>query len=901
LILDAARLCLARRTFLILLEETMEEKINTIIEQLTLAEKVSLLAGADVWRTVPVERLGIPVMKVSDGPNGARGVDDNTGPTSVCFPVGVALGATWNPALVAQVGQALADEVKAKGAHVLLAPTVNIHRSPIAGRNFECYAEDPYLSGTLASAYIQGLQSQGVGACIKHFVCNDSEFERFSMSSEVTERPLREIYLEPFRIALETAKPWTIMSSYNRINGVWASENSRLLRDILKGEWGFDGLVISDWYGSYSENVAAGGLDLEMPGPARWHDDRVRQAVENGELDEALVDDKVRRLLRTMFRVGLFEQPELQPEQSINRPEHRQLVRAAAGEAIVLLKNEGSLLPLDPAKPQRIAVIGENAMMAQIMGGGSSGVNPHYAISPLTGIRQKVGEQVQIEYTLGCPIHRQLPQIPSDWLCAEANGRPGLTLAYFGNRNLEGDPIYTAVIQKTDLTWFGERHPYMNPADFSVRLSGQLVVPQSGAYTFTLVSTGPSRFLLDGAVQLQCQTTEAEATAVTLNLTANQPYDVVIEYSADPDSKGKTLRLGCLPPQDDDPIATAVALAAQSDVAIIVAGLTKEWESEGFDRPDMELVGAQNELIARVAAANPNTIVVLNVGSPVTMPWLDSVTAVLQLWYPGQEGGNAVADVLFGDVNPSGHLPTTFPRRLADNPAYLNYPGENGKVQYGEGLFVGYRYYDKKEIAPLFPFGHGLSYTTFAYANLNITVNGTAVQVQVDVTNTGERAGQEVVQVYVRDEAARLVRPLKELKAFAKIALQPGETQTVSLPLNRQSLAFYDPAVGNWVTEAGTFTVLVGRSAQDIRLSRQFEWVGDAGGGARLHTGLPLQTLVNDARATAVLQEYLGDLMHHPQADMAMTMSLEQIAAFVPDMLPGDTVEAINRALASLD
>ncbi|MBK8988788.1 MAG: glycoside hydrolase family 3 C-terminal domain-containing protein [Chloroflexi bacterium] len=877
----------------------MEDQINTMIEQLTLAEKVSLLAGADMWHTVPVERLGIPAMKVSDGPNGVRGVDDNTGPTSVCFPVGIALGATWNPALVEQVGQALADEVKTKGAHVLLAPTVNIHRSPIAGRNFECYAEDPYLSGMLASAYIQGLQSQGVGACIKHFVCNDSEYERHSMSSEVAERPLREIYLEPFRIALERAKPWTIMSAYNRINGVWASENSHLLRDILKEEWGFDGLVISDWYGSYTENVAAGGLDLEMPGPARWHDDRVRRAVENGALDVALVDDKVRRLLRTMFRVGVFDRPELPPEQSINRPEHRQLVRAAAAEAIVLLKNEGSLLPLDPDRPQRIAVIGENAQAAQIMGGGSSGVNPHYAISPLAGIRQRAGEQAQVAFALGCAIHRQLPPIPTDWL-RTADGRAGLTLSYFGNRQLDGAPIYTAAIQKTNLHWFGERHPYINPANFSLRLSGQLLVPQSGAYTFTLDSTGHSRFLVDGVVQLECLTAESEAVAVTLDLIANQPYDVVVEYSADAVGQGRSLNLGCRPPQEADPLAAAVALAARSDVAIVVAGLTKEWESEGFDRPDMELVGAQNELIARVAAANPNTIVVLNVGSPVTMPWLDAVTAVLQLWYPGQEGGNALADVLFGDVNPSGRLPTTFPRRLADTPAYLNYPGENGKVLYGEGLFVGYRYYDKKEIAPLFPFGHGLSYTTFAYDNLKIAVEDTAVQVQVDITNTGSRFGQEVVQVYVRDEVARLVRPFKELKAFAKIALQPGETQTVVLPLSRQSLAFYDPAVGDWVTEAGMFSVLVGRSAQDICLSGQFEWGGDGARVMKLHTGLPLQTLLNDARATAVLQEHLGDLMNHPQIDMAMTMSLEQIAAFVPDMLPRETIEAINHALASL-
>ncbi|MGB4871438.1 MAG: glycoside hydrolase family 3 C-terminal domain-containing protein [Candidatus Promineifilaceae bacterium] len=879
----------------------MEEKITALLEQLTLSEKVSMIAGVDMWHTAAVERLGIPAMKVSDGPNGVRGVDDNTGPTSACFPVGVALGATWNPALVEQVGQALAEEVKAKGAHVLLAPTVNIHRSPIAGRNFECYAEDPYLSGTLAGAYIDGLQSQGVGACIKHFVCNDSEFERHSMSSEVAERPLREIYLEPFRIALEKAQPWTIMSSYNRINGVWASENSALLRDILKGEWGFDGLVISDWYGSYTEQVAAGGLDLEMPGPARWHDDRVRLAVENGELDEALLDDKVRRLLRTLFRVGAFDQPTLQPEQSIDRPEHRQLARKAAAEAIVLLKNDDDLLPLDPHKPQRIAVIGENAQAAQIMGGGSSGVNPHYAISPLDGIRQRVGEQVTVSYALGCPIHRQLPQIPADWLQTGADGRAGLTLSYFGNRELTGAPVYTAVVQKTELRWFGESNPYIDPTNFSLRLSGRLTVPQSGDYYFELTGIGRSRFMLDGQPCIDWWTPGAEQTAVTLHLNAGQAYELLLEYSGPDAGKGRSVRLGCRPPQDADPIQTAVDLAAASDVAIVVAGLTREWESEGFDRLDMGLVGAQDELIRRVAAANPNTVVVLNVGSPVAMPWVDGVTAVLQLWYPGQEGGHALADVLFGDENPSGRLPTTFPRRLADNPAHLNYPGENGQVLYGEGLFVGYRYYDKKEIAPLFPFGHGLSYTTFAYANLQILAEGEAVQVMVDVTNTGKRAGGEVAQVYVRDEAARLARPLKELKAFAKVFLQPGETQTVTLSLTRQSLAFYDPAKQDWDTEAGTFTVLVGHSAQDIRLSGQFEWRGDGGKPGRLHTGLPLHVILEDARGTAVLQEHLGDLLNHPQADMAMSMSLAQIANFAPDLLPAEKIAAIDLALSQVE
>ncbi|MEZ4591993.1 MAG: glycoside hydrolase family 3 C-terminal domain-containing protein [Chloroflexota bacterium] len=807
----------------------METKINTLLEQLTLAEKASLLAGANMWYSVPIERLGIPSMQVSDGPNGVRGDDDIIGDTSVCFPVGIAMGATWNPALIEQVGAALAAEVRRKGAHVLLAPTVNIHRTPIAGRNFECFAEDPYLNGTIAAAYINGLQKQGVSACIKHFVANDQEFERFSISSEVAERPLHEIYLEPFRIALEKAHPWTIMSAYNRINGDYASENDVTLRDILKGLWGYDGLVMSDWYGTYTENVPAGGLDLEMPGPARWMDpQKVVAAVEAGTLEEAVVDDKVRRLLRTLGRVGLLGEappPAVAPDPN--------LPRTAAAEAIVLLKNENDLLPLNPDKAQKIVVIGENAYWPQIMGGGSSQVNPHRAVSPLAGIEARVGVDTAVSYQIGTLIHK-VPQLWNmDWFTAADGESRGVTLSYFHNMALSGEPDLTYVINKSELSWFGTVNPFVDPTNFSLRLEGSMTVPTAGAYQFHLWSIGQARLWVDG--QLVIEHGEAEEsdreTAVSLHLSPDKPATIRVEYITDPGARWRTLRLGCIPPLPDDPMQAAVDAAAAADVAVIVAGLTREWESEGFDRVDMKLPGRQDELITRVAAANPNTVVVLNVGSPVEMPWLEGVTAVLHQWYGGQDAGHALADVLFGDVNPSAKLPTTFPRRLQDNPAYINYPGENGQVQYGEGIFVGYRYYDKTELAPLFPFGHGLSYTRFAYSNLQIDGDtfgpGSEIAVRVDVTNTGDRAGQEVVQLYVGDEEAKVVRPLQELKAFAKVALQPGETQTVTLTLNQQSLAFFDTAVHNWVTEPGRFTVRLGSSSRDIRLAGAFNWVDE--------------------------------------------------------------------------
>lgn len=805
----------------------MNKKIKELVEQMTLEEKASMLAGATHWTTVPIERLGIPSIKVTDGPIGARGAQARGGPSSACFPAGIALAATWNTELVRRVGMALGEEVKTKGAHILLAPTVNIHRSPLNGRNFECYSEDPYLSGRMATAYINGVQSQGVGACIKHFVCNDSEFERLTISSEVNERALREIYLPPFRMAIREAKPWAVMSAYNKINGVYASENSYTLIDILKGEWGFDGIVMSDWFGTNSVNIANGGLDLEMPGPARWMGDKVLKAVGAGEVSEDVIDDKVRRLLHTIARAGAFEHPELQPERAVDKPEHRRLAREVAGEAIVLLKNTAGILPLDSEKLNSLAVIGANARWAQILGGGSAHVTPHYVVTPYDGIVNKVGD-AKVGYEIGCTVHKMLPLINPNQLEASDVSQKGLTVQYFDNCDLSGDPVHTEVTDRTELIWFGESAPNVDPARFSVRLTGTFTASETGAYTFGLTSVGLSRLFIDEQELIDNRTAPVPDTekVAQVEMTAGESYRLNVEYVWEGEPRWRRLRLGCLPPISPDPIRDAVTLAAKSDVAILFAGLTDEWESEGHDRNDMELRGDQVELIEKVAAANPNTVVVLNTGSPVTMNWLEKVAAVVQIWYPGQEAGNAIADVLFGDVNPSGKLPQTFPKRLQDNPAYINYPGENGKVYYGEGIFVGYRYYDKKEIEPLFPFGYGLSYTTFAYSNLVFDAAEYGledeIQVSVDVENTGTRAGKEVVQLYIRDVASSLMRPEKELKAFAKVALEPGETKTVTFTLDWEALSFYDPARKQWVVEPGEFKVLVGSSSRDIHLTGHF-------------------------------------------------------------------------------
>jgi beta-glucosidase len=810
--------------------KNMNENIESLTAQMTLEEKTSMLAGADLWHTVPVKRLGVPTMKVTDGPVGARGAGFLTGPTSACFPAGVALTATWNRDLVERVGKALGEETKAKGAHILLAPTVNIHRSPLAGRNFECYSEDPYLTGQMAVAYINGLQSKGVGACIKHFVCNDSEFERQSISSEVGERALREIYLRPFEIALREAKPWAVMSSYNRINGTYASENDYLLLDVLKGEWSFEGIVMSDWFGTYSPKVAKGGLDLEMPGPARWMGEKALEAVRRGEVSEETINDKVRRLLRTMDKAGLFEHPDLQAEQAMDKPEHRRLAREAAAEAIVLLKNNKSLLPLDPNAVKSIAVIGENAQWPSFIGGGSVNVRPHYVVTPLEGIRNRADKSVQVDYAFGCATHKDVPLLDKNWLAG------ALTVQYFANRDLAGDPVHTETTDSLEMRWFGATLPHVDLANFSVRLTGVFSIPESGTYELSLSSVGSSRLFIDSDQVINlwddASSEEGRNESTQITLAAGQLYQLQIEYASEPDSFFRNLRIGCMLQIPADSIQQAVALAAKSDVAIVFAGLTNEWESEGFDRPDMELPGDQAKLIEQVAAVNPNTIVVLNVGSPLNMNWLDKVAAVVQAWYLGQETGHAIADVLFGDVNPSGKLPTTFPRRLQDNPAYINYPGENGQVLYGEGLFVGYRYYDKKDIVPLFPFGYGLSYTTFAYRNLKLSkpeyAAGDMIRLSVDVENTGSRAGKEIVQVYLRDVRSRLMRPEKELKAFAKVALEPGETRTITFTLDEEALSYYDPALKRWVAEEGEFQVLVGSSSRDIRLAASFNFKGES-------------------------------------------------------------------------
>jgi len=696
----------------------VEERVKDLVGRMTFEEKASMLAGSGWMESMPIERLGIPAIKIADGPLGVRAWYGSSAVTnaantpkvlSTSFPSGVAMAATWDVDLVQREGQAIAQEVKALGRDMILGPTVNINRVPLWGRNFEGYGEDPYLSGRLGVAYIKGVQGEGVIPSVKHFAANNEEFERHRIDEHIDERTLHEIYLPAFKAAVQEAGVWNVMSAYQKVNGTYCAENSYLLTDILKKEFGFKGFVISDWGSTYSTAPTVNaGMDLEMPGgpPAKamlssprtilsgnsgtWLEgDKVMAEVKAGHISEARLDDNVSRILRVIFLSGIFDHPHTGGE--LDTPEQRAVALKGATEGIVLLKNAGGLLPLDAAKVKSIAVIGPNAAVARTGGGGSSLVRPKYSIAPLDGIKERAGDGIRVTYALGVAMEGE-------------------------------DPTQDA-----------------------------------------------------------------------------------------PEARAKALR-------------EATDAASAADIAVVVVGRYSKLESEGFDVSTMDLPAGQNELITAVEKANPRTIVVLNTGDPVTMTkWIDTTPALLDMWYGGQEGGHALAAILFGDANPSGKLPVSLPKKFEDSPAYGHYPGENLKVDYAEGIYVGYRYYDTKKVEPQFPFGFGLSYTTFEYSDLKPGGNGIAGPsgtwgFNVNVRNTGKRAGAEVVQVYVHDGHSKIDRPVHELKAFKRVELQPGETRSVEFFLDRSAFSYWSPEKKDWVLEPGTFEVQVGASSRDIRL-----------------------------------------------------------------------------------
>ena len=809
--------------------EAQERRVEALLSQLTLREKVSLLAGKNAWQTVAVERLGIPSLSMTDGPHGVRANRTGTERThgaATSFPTGVSMASSWDPALIEKVGTALAEETRAMACDILLGPCVNIVRTPLAGRNFESYAEDPYLAGRIGVAWVKGLQSKGVGASLKHYACNSQEVERMRGDSIIDERTLREIYLPQFEAVVKETQPWTVMCAYNRINGVYASQHQQLLNDILKDEWGFEGVVVSDWGANHTiTDSVVGGLDIEMPGPAKYYGRLLEEAVQTWQIDAAAMDEAVRRILRMLVRSGQLEDAGNIPAGEVNTAEHQALARELAEASITLLKND-AVLPLKDVKS--IAIIGPNAAECRIGGGGSSYLEPPYRVSPLDGMKALWGDQVAIQYAQGCDNFTEQPALHPALFGA------GLKCEFFNNADFAGAPVATRVEPNID-DWRILRPAGVDAEVFSARYTGTMTMPSGGRYMLKLRTACVARLYLDGNLVLDAHPHSARqdewlpsVAEAPVELVAGKAYSLKVECVKLPNVDATALYLlGAYAPDPDNRLEEAVAAAQAADVAIIFGGMPQGFESEGADRPNMQLPGPQDALIAAVAAANPQTVVVLNVGSPVEMPWVDAVAGVVLAYYPGQEGGNAVANILTGAVAPSGKLSVTYPKRYIDNPTYINYPGTQ-EVRYGEGIFVGYRYYDMKDVAPLFPFGHGLSYTSFAYSDLKVTetVNmGEPIEVSVTVTNTGDVAGKEVVQLYVKDEESSLVRPRQELKRFAKITLKPGESQIVTFTLDDRALAFYDPYKKAWVVEAGTFKVLVGSSSRDIRVKGKFEVV----------------------------------------------------------------------------
>jgi len=810
------------------------DRIEALISELTLEEKVSILSGSSAWHTTAVPRLNIPRVKMTDGPIGARG-DSVSGATSACFPSASCLSSSWDKDSVEEIAKAIGIEAKSKDADVLLGPTINLHRHPLGGRHFECYSEDPLLTGELASSYVKGVQSVGVSACLKHFIGNDTEYQRHFVSSNIDDRTLRELYLLPFEMGVK-AGSLSVMSAYNQLNNVFCSSNEEILTNILKEEWNFPGYVVSDW-GAAQDTIgnANGGLDCEMPGPARSWGENLVKAVNNGKVDEEVVDDKVRRILRVADFTGRLDDPTESPEQSNDLEEDRLLIRTAGSEGMVLLKND-QVLPFKKETVKKLAVIGPNALKGQYLGGGSASLNPHYVVHPLEGLKSAFGDSAEINYAKGCHTYKFLPGISSDLF----KENDGFKVEFYNGQDFEGSPIETKIL-KGNKFWamggFGlDIVAQSERPSLSVRFSGELQPEHSGEYNFEIFSIGPSKLSINGENLIDNWSSQEPGDAFfgmgsapkreKIKFEKGKTYSLEVEYKWE--GRFPAVQIGMQPPDQFDLMEEAINLAKEADAVVLIAGTNSDWETEGNDRANLDLPSNQNELIETICKLNKNTVVVLNTGSPCEMPWIDNANAILQCWFPGQEFGNSLADILIGKVNPSGKLPTTFPKKLSDTPAYSTYPGKDLQMDYEEGLFIGYRWYDRESIEPLFPFGHGLSYTSFEYSNLRAIPpkgNSSVAAFEVDITNTGDVAGKEVLQGYITVNKSQIERPQKELKKFEKISLESGETKKVKFELSEKDLSFWSTENNAWQVEPAEYLFSIGASATDIKDSVSV-WLG---------------------------------------------------------------------------
>ncbi|MGB6545318.1 MAG: glycoside hydrolase family 3 C-terminal domain-containing protein [Candidatus Acidiferrales bacterium] len=797
----------------------IESRVDSILGKMTLDEKIDLISGVDDFYVRGVPRLGVPRLKMADGPIGVR----NYGPATT-MAGGIALAATWDPQLAVRVGTEIGRDARAKGVNFLLGPGVNIYRAPMNGRNFEYFGEDPFLASRIAVGYIDGVQSQGVSATIKHFMGNNSEFDRHNTDDRLDERTLRELYLPVFEAAVKEAHVGAVMDSYNLTDGAHMTQNTMLDTDILKKEWGFQGVLMSDWDATYDGVAAANaGLDLEMPSGKFMTRQTLEPAIQQGQVSEATIDDKVRRILRDAVRFSWLDRDQLDSSIPRYNQQGREVALQAAREAMVLLKNDGGVLPLDKTAIHSIAIIGPDAYPAVPDGGGSAHVEPFHAISFLEGIGNYLGPATKVYSARGVPTVSELADA-TQFSTTPNGSEAGLRAEYFPSAEPAGTPAVARVDAHVN---FGSDSSMQLPANASsTRWTGYYAPASAGSYDVIVQSTGEDggfyRLYADDKLVLDhWKISPAMIDYATLDLTT-APHKIVLEQRGRPYWHGLLLRMGIVA-RANYVDAEARKLAAQADVVVVAAGFDSESESEGSDRT-FGLPPGQDDLIKAMTAANKNTIVVVTSGGGVDMrAWIDKVPALIEAWYPGQEGGTALAEILFGDVDPSGRLPVTFDRSWEESPVHDSYyPGDGSTlVKYSEGVFNGYRGYDRAGRKPLFPFGYGLSYTTFSFSHVAITPSTSSdggCEVSFDVTNTGAREGSEVAEVYVGDTHASVPRPPKQLEGFTKVNLKPKETRRVTVSLNRRSLSYYDVTGKTWRADPGKFQILVGSSAEQIDL-----------------------------------------------------------------------------------
>ncbi|GAB3462524.1 glycoside hydrolase family 3 C-terminal domain-containing protein [Streptomonospora sediminis] len=803
-----------------------ERHVEAALARLDLQGRIRLLSGATMWAIAPNPDIGLDRLVMSDGPVGVRGESWTPDDPAVQLPSPTALAATWDPGLVRTAGRLLAQEARRKGVHVLLAPTVNIHRSPLGGRHFECYSEDPLLTGRIGAAYVNGVQDGGVGTTVKHFVANDSETDRFTVDVRVDERTLREIYLAPFEAIVADARPWGVMAAYNKVDGTTMTEHTRL-NAVLRDEWGFDGFIVSDWTAARDTvGCALAGMDVAMPGPDTVYGDALLAAVREGRVPEEAVEAMARRVLRLAARTGALEgaEPAVPAAALPPRIDGRALARQAAARSCTLLRNGSGALPIDPAAVRSVALIGLAADEARTSGGGSATVFTEHTVSPLEGLRAALPADVRLDYAMGADPRKTLPPLPGP-----------LTATF---RAADGAVLATERLTDGTARWVGELPDGVTTAELAtVELAGTLVPAASGTHRFGVSGVGRFRLAVGGR-EVFDTVNEVEGddpgagflnppeTTAELELTAGEPVDVsavatVPGAVGDFAFIGFSLNHGEPRAGGDELIEEAVRTAAGADVAIVIAATTEEVESEGFDRDTLDLPGRQNELVARVAAANDRTIAVVNAGSPVAMPWRDDTAAVLLTWFGGQEVGAALADVLLGTEEPGGRLPTTWPAAESDVPVLGVTPGD-GVLEYSEGVFVGYRAWQRAGTAPAFWFGHGLGYTTWEYTRAEAQVRPDGgIAVTADLANTGARSGREVVQVYLapRDPGGAAERPQRWLAGFAAVSAAAGGSARAEIDVPARAVQVWDTAAAGWRTVPGDYDVLVGRSAGDTPLS----------------------------------------------------------------------------------